>query len=132
MKNLRLHQSFTRQEFERVLSGFQIQEVPKEFYTRGWIERGDGSLKYGYREKEIWEICYFLKIFRSNNFLLIYSSLDRSTVRSRGKDEDAIRTILVDDSTKPMEKARRRLNRVGTWKKNLIARVLEYTSGKVR
>lgn len=91
------------------------------------MEQSDGSLKYDQREKEIWEICYFLEIYNTENFLLIFTSIDRSTGWSRKRAEDAIRTVLVNDAGKPLEKRRRRLNRVGTWKKNLIERVLEYT-----
>lgn len=126
MISRRKYQPFTSQDFERVLRGFEGREVPATFYKQEWVNK-HGVWSVAWRAEEVWEICYVVHLRKkSERWLLIYSTIGRETGKSRAVGIDTIRTVLVDDNLKPLEKRQRRINRTGNWREKVLERIWEY------
>lgn len=65
--------------------------------------------------------------FTHNWIVRIYSSVSKSTNKTRNVGTDAIRLIIIDPDTKRKMRGDKRVNRIETWKNNLQKRLENWT-----
>lgn len=109
--NKKRSQMFTKQRFEEVLEETSYDWKAKKYdWTKEWIYEAESA---------------------SGRFIMrIYSSVDRRTDKSRKKDSDAIRLVVLEaDSERPVMKEKR-TNRIKTWPKNLKKKIAHISNRK--
>lgn len=102
--NKKQSQMFDRDEFEEVLEETEYDWKRVDYdWTKEWVyEAKSGNGKFTAR---------------------IYSSVDKRTDKSREKDSDAIRLVVLHTETHKPVLREKRTNRIKTWPKNLKKKI---------
>jgi hypothetical protein len=95
---------FDRDEFEEVLDETQHDWNRKNYdWTKEWVYEAASE--------------------NSRFVMRIYSSVDKRSNRSREKDSDAIRLVVLEKNTNKPVMKEKRTNRIKTWPKNLKKKI---------
>lgn len=102
--NKRTSQMFTKDRFEEVLDETEYDWVAKTYdWTKEWVYEAESE---------------------GGSFIMrIYSSVDRRTNKSRDKDTDAIRLVVLHAESEWPVMREKRTNRIKTWPKNLKKKI---------
>jgi len=109
--NKRRAESFTRDEFEEVLAETKHDWERKDYkWTKEWV--------------------YETKSENDTFVMRIFSSVDKRSNKSRPKDSDAIRLVVLHNEKEWPVMKEKRTNRIKTWSKNLKKKIRNVESRK--
>lgn len=117
----------SKKEFENFLErNYWWSPCPDELYGFDLLGKKDKNENLQVLEKEIWEILYFIPLIQEKVLLLVYSSIDRKTEKSRTVGGDSMKIVPFSYSRfEPVMRRQHTIYRVDGWKNNFKKRVDE-------